>query len=60
MEREYDIFEKVDGQEMWRCSVFGHEAAIARLKELAVKSDNEFVVMYVPTKSVIATLKRHC
>jgi hypothetical protein len=60
MQREYDIFEKVDGQEVWRCSVVGHEAAISRLKELAAKSDNEFVVMYIPTRSVIATLKSHC
>jgi hypothetical protein len=57
VDREYDIFEKVDGHELWRCSVVGHEAAIAKLKELAAKSKNEFVVIYIPTKSVIASLK---
>jgi hypothetical protein len=60
MQREYDIFEKVDDQEVWHCSVVGHEAAISRLKELSAKADNEFVVMYIPTRSVIATLKSHC
>jgi hypothetical protein len=57
MEREYDIFEKVEGHEIWRCSVVGHDAAIAKLKELAAKSPNEFVVMYLPGSTVIATLK---
>lgn len=33
MEREYDIFEKVEGALLWRTSVTGHEAAIAKLKE---------------------------
>ncbi len=57
MDREYDIFEKIGGHEIWQCSVVGHEAAIHKLQELAAASLNEFTLMYLPSNSVIATLK---
>ncbi len=57
MDRSYDIFEKIDGQDMWRCAVEGHEAAILKLQELAKSSPNEFTVMHMPDLSVVARLK---
>jgi len=57
MEREYDIFEKRDGHEIWRCSVVGHETAIRKLRELANSSPNEFTLMHLPSNAVIAILK---
>jgi hypothetical protein len=39
----------------WRASVVGHEAAILKLKEYAASSANEFVLMHLPTQTVIAT-----
>jgi hypothetical protein len=59
MDREYDIFENVEGQHIWRCSVVGHEAAIGKLKEMAAMSHHEFIVMHLPTKSVIARMPDH-
>jgi hypothetical protein len=60
VERTYDIFEKLpDGALVWRETVSGHDAAIARLRELAKESANEFQVHHVLTKSIIATLKRN-
>ena len=57
MERTYDIFERLPDDSMrWRASVVGHEPAIAKLKELAAKSGNEFRVMHLPTQAVIATI----
>jgi hypothetical protein len=58
MERTYDIFEKLaDGALVWRDTVQGHDAAIARLRELAKRSANEFQVHHLPTKSLVATLQ---
>jgi hypothetical protein len=58
LNREYDIFEKLpDGGLLWRAVVIGHENAIAKLREVAAKTENECFVMYVPTNAVIATLK---
>jgi hypothetical protein len=58
MDREYDIFEKVDGNDMWVCAVVGHDAAIAKLRELATASTNEFTAMHLASRTVIATLQQ--
>jgi len=58
MDREYDLFEVFpDGALIWRDSVTGHEKAIRRLRELATVSANEFRVMHIPTKTLIASMK---
>ena len=54
MDREYDIFEKVGENELWRCSVVGLEAAKLKLKELAAKSPNKFTVMHMASDRVVA------
>jgi hypothetical protein len=56
MERTYDIFEKSDGSMLWRCAIQGHESAIRKLQEMAGQSTNEFHLMHIPTKTVIATI----
>ena len=56
MERTYDIFEVQNGALLWRDAVSGHEPAIARMRELAADSQNEFRLMYVPEKATIAVL----
>jgi len=56
MDRAYDIFETVDSSLLWRCSVSGLEPAVAKIKELAQQSTNEFTLMHLPTKAVIAKL----
>jgi hypothetical protein len=59
MEREYDLFEVFpDGSLIWRQNVSGHENAIQRLRELVEITDNEFRVMHVLTKTLIASMKR--
>ena len=57
VERTYDIFEKhPDGTMLWKETVNGHEAAIAKLREVAAKTTNEVQVLHLPTKSLIATM----
>jgi len=56
MERHYDIFETIDYSPLWRCSVSGLEPAIAKMKELAERSANEFTLMHLPSNTVIAKL----
>jgi hypothetical protein len=59
MDREYDLFEVFpDSSLIWRQSVTGHENAIRRLRELVELSDNEFRLMHVSTKTLIASLKK--
>lgn len=58
MERTYDIFENVDGSMIWRTTIVGHEAAIAKLRELAGKTPNELQVHHLPTKALIATMNQ--
>jgi hypothetical protein len=58
VERTYDIFETMkDGSVLWRAAIPGHEAAIRKLQEMAAQSPNEFQLMHIPTKTVIATIK---
>jgi hypothetical protein len=57
MERSYDIFEVMpDGAPLWRTAVVGHENAIAELKKLAAKTNNEVRVVHLETKAVIAVM----
>jgi hypothetical protein len=57
MNREYDAFEVLpDGTLMWKATVKGHEDALKKLKEIAKGSPNEFRLMHVPTKTVIAAI----
>ena len=54
--REYDIFERVNGDLIWRTSISGQEAALNLIKDMAAKSPSEFVLMHLATSEVIATL----
>jgi hypothetical protein len=49
MDDEYDVFETVNGEPMWRCSVIGTEAAIDRLEELATASKSKVCIVRKPT-----------
>jgi len=55
MDRQYDIFERFPGgQLVWRAVKIGHEHSLLRMKELAARSTNEFVLLHVPTNTVVA------
>lgn len=56
MDRNYDIFEMIGENPIWRGAVPGHDAALARLRELASKSQNEFRLMHIPTNALIAVI----
>ena len=59
MDHEYGIFEKVGENELWRCSVVGLRTAKLKLKELAAKSANAFMVMHMASNTVVANAQ-HC
>ena len=55
MDRQYDIFERFpSGHLAWRAVKIGHEQSVLKMKELAAHSANEFVLMHVPTNTIIA------
>jgi hypothetical protein len=57
MERQYDLFQvQPDGTLIWRETVAGHAAAIDRLQQLARLESCEFRLLYLPDKTVIATM----
>jgi hypothetical protein len=57
MQRRYDLFEKLtDGTLVWRASIHGYSDALRKLTKLASRSQNEWQVMHLPTKTVIAAL----
>jgi hypothetical protein len=57
MLRTYDLFEILpDNDVLWKATITGHEAAIQRLQQLASASANEFRLVHLPTKTVIATI----
>jgi hypothetical protein len=57
MNRKYDAFEVLpDGTLIWKAAIVGHENAINKLQEVAKGNTNEFRLMHVPTKTVIATI----
>jgi len=54
MDREYDIFEcQHDGSLSWRATVRGLLSAKIKLEELAGSTENDHIVMYVPTQEII-------
>jgi hypothetical protein len=57
MDREYDAFEVLpDGTLMWKATIKGHLDAVEKLQQVAKGSPNEFRLMHVRTKTVIATI----
>lgn len=55
IERTYDIFELLTDSDLeWRDFAEGHDAALARARELAAGSKNEFRVMHLPTNTIVA------
>lgn len=57
MDREYDLFQVLgDGTLVWRETVAGHEAAIAKLEQLALLESCEFQLLHLPDNTVIATM----
>ncbi len=54
MNREYDLFENLsNGGRVWRAAIVGREE-VAKLRELADKSTNQFFAMHLPTKEIVA------
>jgi hypothetical protein len=47
-----------DGSPLWKGSVSGYDDAIRTLHELSKRTANEVHLMYLPTKTIIATLNR--
>jgi hypothetical protein len=57
MNRVYDAFEVLpDRTLIWKATVTGHEDAIKKLQQVAKDSPNEFRLMHIPSKTVIATI----
>ena len=57
MSRTYDLFEVMpDGDLIWRTTITGYEDAIDKLQQVADGSANEFRLMHLPTKTLIATI----
>ena len=57
MERQYDIFEIFpDESVIWRGKVTGHDNAIWKLQELAIRTKNELRVMHLGSNAVIAVI----
>jgi hypothetical protein len=59
MEREYDLFEQVSDEPMWRGRTVGLTSARQKLQELARTTRNECLIMHLPTKEVVARLNVH-
>ena len=50
MSPKYDLFERFpDGSSVWRACVIGLEGARLHMRDLAVKSSNQFYAMHVAT-----------
>jgi hypothetical protein len=57
MNRVYDAFEVLpDGSLIWKATIEGREDVVKQLKQVAKDSPNEFRLMHIPTKTVIATI----
>ena len=55
MKHKYDLFEKYpDGSSLWRDSVSGFEITRIRLKELALRSENQYYAIDLTTGEVLA------
>ena len=59
MKHKYDLFEKYrDGSSLWRDSVSGFESTCLRLKELALRSANQYYAIDLTTGEVLAFLSK--
>jgi hypothetical protein len=57
MNRVYDAFEVLpDGSLVWKATVRGGEDPVEKLKQVAKDRPNEFRLMHIPSKTVIATI----
>jgi hypothetical protein len=57
MNREYDAFEVLpNGVMIWKTKIVGQGDAVKKLKEVAKDNANEFRLVHIPTKIVIATI----
>jgi hypothetical protein len=57
MNREYDAFEVLpNGVMVWKAKIVGQEDAVKKLKEVAKDNANEFQLVHIPTKTVIAKI----
>ena len=55
MNHEYDVFEKLpDGSARWRDVVVGVEKAKLKAEYWGTLSPNEFYVVHIPTKKIMA------
>jgi hypothetical protein len=55
VERTFDVFEKLeDGTLIWKASAEGRDEGVRKLHEVAASSANEFRLIHVPTKALIA------
>lgn len=54
MQREYDLFELLNGELKWRGRTVGLLQARAKLHELSHKTRNECFAMHLPTKEIVA------
>jgi len=53
MSPKYDLFERFpDGSSLWRACVIGLEGARLHMRDLAVKSSNQFYAMHVATGKI--------
>src|ERR1700688_402983 len=59
MKHKYDLFEKYrDGSSLWRDSVSGFESTCLRLKELALRSANQYYAIDLTTGEVLAFIPK--
>jgi hypothetical protein len=57
VDRDYDLFEILpNGVLLWRAVLSSRERGMKKLQELASISTNQFLLMDVPTNSVIASM----
>lgn len=57
MNRVYDAFEVLpDGSLIWKATIEAREDAVKKLKQVARDSPNEFRLMHIASKTVIATI----
>ena len=57
MNRVYDALEVLpDGTLIWKATVVGHDDAVKKLKEVAKDNRNEFRLMHIPSKTMIARI----
>jgi hypothetical protein len=53
---EFDVYERVDGNYVWRAESIGILRALHKVSELSEASSNEFVLMHTPSGTVILRL----